>query len=124
MYHADRRTEGRTDMTKLIVVFGNFVNASKKLNEETERRFRELFDALPTMEEADVEENWLWERFTERTLIMKLFDTRCTLLTLCISWSAYCTLSRITNYLTPGAHYQRYVPLGLRIVRYEEAQII
>jgi hypothetical protein len=86
LFHADRRTEGWTDMTKLIVAFRYFMNASKKLNEETERRFR-----------VDVEENWLWERFTERTLIMKLSDTRCTLPALCTSWSAYCTLSRSTN---------------------------
>ena len=75
----------RTDMTKLIVAFRNFVNASKKLNEETERRFRVLFDTLPTMEEADVEVNCLRERFTERTLIIKLSDTRCAIPTLCTS---------------------------------------
>jgi len=49
------------------------------------------------MEEAEAEENWLRKRFTERTLIMKLSDTRCALPTLCTSWSAYCTLSRSTN---------------------------
>jgi len=86
-------------MTKLIVAFRNFVNASKKLNEVTEMCLRVLFNALPTMEEANVKENWLRERFTERTLIIKLSDTRCALPTLCISWSAYC------------------------IVRYQEAQV-
>jgi len=29
LYHADRRTDGRTDMTKLIVTFRNFTNAPK-----------------------------------------------------------------------------------------------
>jgi hypothetical protein len=84
-------------MTKLIVAFRNFVNASKKPNEQTEGRFRVLFDALPTMDGADFEENWLRERFTERTLIVKLSVTRCALPTLCTSLSAYCTLSRSTN---------------------------
>jgi len=30
LFHADRRTDGRTDMTKLIVAFCNFANAPKK----------------------------------------------------------------------------------------------
>ena len=30
LFHAERRTDGRTDMTKLIVVFRNFANAPKK----------------------------------------------------------------------------------------------
>ena len=29
LFHADRRTDGRTDMTKLIVVFRNFSNMPK-----------------------------------------------------------------------------------------------
>jgi len=29
MFHADRRTDGRTDMTKQIVAFRNFANAPK-----------------------------------------------------------------------------------------------
>jgi hypothetical protein len=29
MFHAERRTDGRTDMTKLIVAFRNFANAPK-----------------------------------------------------------------------------------------------
>jgi len=29
--HAERQTDGQTDMTKLIVAFRNFTNASKKL---------------------------------------------------------------------------------------------
>jgi hypothetical protein len=29
LFHADRRTEGKTDMTKLIVAFRNFANAPK-----------------------------------------------------------------------------------------------
>jgi hypothetical protein len=28
-FHADRRTDGRTNMTKLVVAFRNFVNASE-----------------------------------------------------------------------------------------------
>ena len=27
MFHADRRADGRTDMTKIVVAFGNFANA-------------------------------------------------------------------------------------------------
>ena len=30
LFHADDRTDGRTDVTKLIVAFCNFVNAPKK----------------------------------------------------------------------------------------------
>jgi len=29
LFHADGRTNGRTDMTKLIVAFRNFVNGTK-----------------------------------------------------------------------------------------------
>jgi len=29
LFHADRRTDGPTDMTKLIVAFRNFANAPK-----------------------------------------------------------------------------------------------
>jgi len=29
LYHADKRTDGRTDMTQVIVAFRNFVNAPK-----------------------------------------------------------------------------------------------
>jgi len=29
LFHADRQTDGRTDMTKLIIIFRNFANASK-----------------------------------------------------------------------------------------------
>ena len=29
LFHDDRRTDGRTDMTKLIVAFRNFANAPK-----------------------------------------------------------------------------------------------
>jgi len=29
LLHADKRTDGQTDMTKLIVAFRNFANASK-----------------------------------------------------------------------------------------------
>jgi len=32
LFHVDRQTDGRTDMTKLIVTFHHFVNASKKRN--------------------------------------------------------------------------------------------
>ena len=31
LFHADRRTDGQTDMTKLIVAFRNFANASKNV---------------------------------------------------------------------------------------------
>ena len=31
LFHVDRRTDGRTDMTKLIVAFRNFANAPKKI---------------------------------------------------------------------------------------------
>ena len=31
-FHANRRTDGRTDMTKLIVTFRNFANVHKKSN--------------------------------------------------------------------------------------------
>jgi len=27
LFHADRRADGRTDMMKLVVAFGNFANA-------------------------------------------------------------------------------------------------
>jgi len=30
LFHEDRRTDGRTDVTKLIVVFRNFSNAPNK----------------------------------------------------------------------------------------------
>jgi len=30
LFHVDRQNGGRTDMTKLIVTFHNFVNVSKK----------------------------------------------------------------------------------------------
>ena len=30
LWHAGRRTDGRTDITKLIVAFRNFTNAPKK----------------------------------------------------------------------------------------------
>ena len=30
LFHADRRTDGQTDMTKIIVAFRNFVNAPKE----------------------------------------------------------------------------------------------
>jgi len=30
LFHADGRTDGRTNMTKLIVLFRNFANESKK----------------------------------------------------------------------------------------------
>ena len=30
LFHADTHTDGRTDMTKLVVAFGNFANAPKK----------------------------------------------------------------------------------------------
>jgi len=30
LFHADKRTDGRIDMTKLIVAFRNFANAPKK----------------------------------------------------------------------------------------------
>ena len=29
LFHADRRTDGQTDMTKIIVAFRNFANAPK-----------------------------------------------------------------------------------------------
>jgi len=32
LFHADRRKEAQTDKTKLIVVFGNFEYAPKKLS--------------------------------------------------------------------------------------------
>jgi len=32
-FHGDRRTDARTDMTKLIVAFHNFVNAGNKMTE-------------------------------------------------------------------------------------------
>jgi hypothetical protein len=32
LIHADRRTDGMTDMTKVIVAFNNYANAPKKLN--------------------------------------------------------------------------------------------
>jgi len=32
LFHADRRTEGRTDMTKLIVASRNFSNAPQDQN--------------------------------------------------------------------------------------------
>jgi len=31
LFHADRRTEGQTEMTMLIVAFRNFANACKRL---------------------------------------------------------------------------------------------
>jgi hypothetical protein len=76
------QTDGRTDRHD-EANSRNFVNALKKRNEEIERRFSVLFDALPTMEEAEVEENWLRESFTEGTLNVKLSDTRCALPALC-----------------------------------------
>jgi hypothetical protein len=30
LFHVDRQTDRRTDMTKLIITFRNFVNAPKK----------------------------------------------------------------------------------------------
>ena len=30
LFHADKWTDGRTDMTKLIVAFRNFANATKR----------------------------------------------------------------------------------------------
>jgi len=32
LFHADRQTDGQTDMTKLKVVFRNFANAPKSEN--------------------------------------------------------------------------------------------
>jgi hypothetical protein len=34
LFYADRRTEGRTEMTKLIVAFRNFAKAPKNSSEE------------------------------------------------------------------------------------------
>jgi len=33
LFHADRRADGRTDMTKLIVAFRNFANARNNIAE-------------------------------------------------------------------------------------------
>ena len=33
LFHADRQSDGRTDMTKLIVAVRNFANAARKRNE-------------------------------------------------------------------------------------------
>jgi hypothetical protein len=77
-------------MTKLIVRI--LRTRLEKRNANIERRFRVLFKALPTMEEAEVEENWLRKNFTERTLSMKLSDTRYALPALFTYWSAYFTL--------------------------------
>ena len=38
LFHADRRTNGRTDMTKLIVAFRNFANAHKKCSTKNSQR--------------------------------------------------------------------------------------
>ena len=34
LFHADRRTDGRTDMTKLIFAFRNFANLPKNMKNE------------------------------------------------------------------------------------------
>jgi hypothetical protein len=39
--HADRRTDGRTDMTKLTAAFRNFSNASKKKETHQEKKNKE-----------------------------------------------------------------------------------
>jgi hypothetical protein len=36
LFHADRRTDRRTDTTKLVVAFSNFANAPKKSFRSTE----------------------------------------------------------------------------------------
>jgi hypothetical protein len=38
LFHADKREDGRTDMTKLIVAFRNFVNAPKIVAKQHENR--------------------------------------------------------------------------------------
>jgi hypothetical protein len=40
--HADRRTDGRKDMTKLIVTFRNFANALKMASDGAERSELEM----------------------------------------------------------------------------------
>jgi hypothetical protein len=47
LFHADRRTEGRTDMMKLKVAFFNFTNAPKKGGGNKGKRLRAfLFDTI------------------------------------------------------------------------------
>jgi hypothetical protein len=46
----DRHTEGRTDMTKLIVVFRNFTNAHKKYcTKNSERYTNQFYSKLLTL---------------------------------------------------------------------------
>jgi len=46
LFHAnrrtDRRTDGRKDMTKLIVAFGNFADAPKMANDDAEGSTHEI----------------------------------------------------------------------------------
>ena len=35
VFYADRRMDGQTDMTKLVVAYSNFENASSRINQET-----------------------------------------------------------------------------------------
>jgi hypothetical protein len=37
LFHVDRRTDGQTDMTKRIVAFRNFVNATKETGKDNQR---------------------------------------------------------------------------------------
>jgi hypothetical protein len=38
LLHADRRTDGRTDMTKLVVAFCNFAKAPKEKTDDGNKR--------------------------------------------------------------------------------------
>jgi len=68
LFHADRRKDGRADMTKLIVAFRNFANASKKGLIYRTVLWTSLRDSF--VEEEKVSKNRIIE-ITERSRVEK-----------------------------------------------------
>ena len=68
LFHADRRTDRRTDMTKLIVDFRNFANAPKNWGPKTEGTIErslkgaEIIPDIPIQEYLPV--RWLRNELT------------------------------------------------------------
>jgi len=61
LFHADGRTEGRTDMTKLVIVFRYFAHAPKNYTDEwlTQKTISKL-DSLPEVLHRHVSSGRAW----------------------------------------------------------------